>query len=708
MSHSPVGRAESLRIGTVDFVSPDEIKVLLDIEAPESVALNPGGPRPFPRVHGYVLIPVDDAFLVGQIEWLTVERSAYPHRRGMQDFGLIDLPYPLRKMSLNPLGTLRKGASRLEDEELYKFERGTDSFPTIGTSVLLPTDTQLRSIVESGKVRRIKIGTSPLASNAEVKVDPDRLFGRHLAVLGNTGSGKSCSVAGLIRWSLEQAYAEKGSTPNARFIILDPNGEYTKAFEQESPGVKARVFKVEPAVGEKLLKVPLWFWNSAEWCCFTQASPRAQRPTLIQALASVRDGEVVPEPNRPQAIRRFLRTIVSAMRMEKSKGTPWLGYPRPMSFFHKIEKWNQGLNPELAGLAGEQLATLTALTGAIETLCVPRRSPHPNWDFTLPEVENLITLASAAHAAFGGSEGDIMPIDVDAPRTFTGDDLVRAVEATAEMLDLSEYAETLLVRIRGLLANARMKPIIADGGDQSLEKWLADYVGTNGRDDGCISILDVSLVPSEVIHVITAVVARITFEALQRYRKLKGKTLPTVLVMEEAHTFIKRYKEHSENQDAATVCCQVFERIAREGRKFGLGLVVSSQRPSEMSPTVISQCNSFLLHRISNDQDQKLVNCLVPDNLRGLLRELPSLPSQNAILLGWASELPIMVKMNDLPRNQQPHSHDPDFWHVWTGKDEQGDPVAREADWAAVAADWVAPPSLADEPTVAPDEDIPF
>jgi DNA helicase HerA-like ATPase len=126
----------------------------------------------------------------------------------------------------------------------------------------------------------------------------------------------------------------------------------------------------------------------------------------------------------------------------------------------------------------------------------------------------------------------------------------------------------------------------------------------------------------------------------------------------------------------------VFERIAREGRKFGLGLVLSSQRPSELSATVLSQCNSFLLHRISNDQDQKLVHSLVPDNLRGLLRELPSLPSQNAILLGWASELPLLVKMNDLPKSQQPRSDDPDFWDVWTGKKE------RKADWKSVADDW--------------------
>ena len=86
-------------------------------------------------------------------------------------------------------------------------------------AVLLPTQSQLRAIVESGDNRRVRIGVSPLAANAEVKIDPDRLFGRHLAVLGNTGSGKSCSVAGLIRWSMDEARkARAGADPNARFI----------------------------------------------------------------------------------------------------------------------------------------------------------------------------------------------------------------------------------------------------------------------------------------------------------------------------------------------------------------------------------------------------------------------------------------------------------------------------------------------------------
>lgn len=689
MSQTPFEEAAGLRIGTVDYVSPDDIKVALDVEAPESVALNAGGPRPFPRVNGYLLILVDEAFLVGQVEWLTVERSSFPKRRGMQDFGLVDLPFPLRRLRLNPLGTLRKTAPA----GLYVFRRGADALPSVGAAVVLPTESQLRSIVESGERRRVKIGTSPLAGDAEVSVDPNRLFGRHLAVLGNTGSGKSCSVAGLIRWSLDQAsVARKGGRPNARFIVLDPNGEYSRAFGH-GDGLEAKIFKVAPGDGEHPLKVPLWFWNSAEWCSFTQASSKTQRPTLMHALRFVRDGQTSPTGDASHEMRRFLRTLVTTIRIEQNSGGPWGAFPKPKSFFEKLEKWREGLEPEVESFDGEQQEAVRTVVERLEGLCAPRRARYAHYDFTRSEVEDLLATMREAHSVFGGSEADILPADVDAPRPFDGASLLRGVEAAGELLNVSEHIETLLVRIRALLTDSRMQPILGDSSDTKLDEWLETYLGSDRAEDSCISIVDLSLVPTEVVHVVTAVIARMIFEALQRYLRAKGAALPTVLVMEEAHTFIKRYKEDLENQDAASICCQVFERIAREGRKFGLGLVLSSQRPSELSPTVLSQCNTFLLHRISNDRDQELVQRLVPDNLRGLLRELPSLPSQSAILLGWASELPVLVKMNYLPKSQQPRSDDPEFWGVWVGKDEDGKAITRTAEWEAIASDWQAGPA---------------
>lgn len=695
MSQAPFEQAGGLRIGTVDFVSPDRIEVALDIEAPEAVALNTGVPRPFPRVNGYLLIAVDEGFLAGQIEWLTVERSAFPKRRGMRDFGLIDLPYPLRKLRLNPLGMLRERAN-----ECFLFTRGADALPSVGATVLLPTEVQLRSIIESGEQRRVKIGTSPIAGNADVCVNPDRLFGRHLAVLGNTGSGKSCSVAGLIRWSLEQAdkvrvslssaqSSEQGHVdhPNARFIILDPNGEYSKAFRDGDSTVQARIFKVDSVDMRAVLKVPLWFWNSAEWGSFTQASTRTQKPLLRRALREIKAGRTgiveSTEEEKKLTLRKNLSSYLILIRGDLHSGAIKSDETK---FGFRLRAIEGDLDERIVEFPNNHLQEVK------EAIKLALQATHNSFvkdgitieyyrAFKESQIKLIVDVLQKSIESLGGVTYQETP-DEDVPLPFRGTDLADHLEVLSHQENVSQYLDFLIARIRTLLSEPKLKTIIDDTYGTTLEQWLNSYIGADNAKDGCISVIDLSLVPSEVVHIVTAVIARMTLEALQRYVALKGVALPTVMVMEEAHTFIKRYRDDIDNMDAATVCCQVFERIAREGRKFGLGLVLSSQRPSELSPTVLSQCNTFLLHRISNDRDQEIVHRLVPDNLRGLLRELPSLPSQNAILLGWASELPILVKMNDLPKPQQPRSDDPEFWNVWTGKKERG------IDWDTIADDW--------------------
>lgn len=683
MSQLPLEQAGTLRIGTVDFVSPDDIKIVLDIEAPESIALNTGGPRPFPRVNGYLLIPVDDSFLVGQVEWITVEHSPFPKRRGMRDFGLIDLPYPLRRLRLNPLGTLRTQTI----DGLNVFQRGADVLPSVGAAVILPTEDQLRSIVESGEHRRVRIGLSPTAGDAQVYVDPDRLFGRHLAVLGNTGSGKSCSVAGLIRWSLEQSEQKSSERPNARFIILDPNGEYSRAFDDEGT-VSARVFKVDPDDDKaRQLGVPLWFWNSAEWTSFTQASTGAQRPLLRRALREVKAGRVetteLSSEEKKLELRRYLSSRLISITGDFRSGAIQTEESR---FGYRLRAIAADLETKIVEFPDAHLgAVRDAISQAIQ-------ATHHSFEkggetieyyraFTEAQVTAIINALQESINSLGGLIYQEGPGE-DVPLPFRGTDLADHLEIIANQENASQYLDFLIARIRTFLSDPTLKTIIDRNDDITLSQWLKDHIGKNTSENSCVSVIDLSLVPSEVVHIVTAVIARMVFESLQRYVKLNGISLPTVLVMEEAHTFIKRYRQDLENQNSATVCCQVFERIAREGRKFGLGLVLSSQRPSELSPAVLSQCNTFLLHRISNDRDQELVGRLVPDNLRGLLRELPSLPSQSAILLGWASELPVLVRMNDLPSEQQPRSEDPEFWKVWTRE------VERMIDWDAIARDW--------------------
>lgn len=667
MSLSPIEHSASLRIGAVEFVAPDEIKVGLDLEAPDGIAANAGVPRAFPRINSYVLVATEMGHIVAQIEWIAVERSPFPKRKGFADYGLVDLPFPLRKMRANPLGLLKKSG----DE--FQFQRGVQIFPSIGEPVLIPTDEQLRAIVESGEKRRVKIGTSPLAANADVCVDPDRLFGRHLAVLGNTGSGKSCSVAGLIQWSLAAAKRD-GDNPNARFIVLDPNGEYARSFNG-----KGRVFRVGD--NKNPLQVPLWFWNSAEWCSFVQASARAQVPLLKQALRAMRNENFENSPPLDIQIKRYLGTLITFLKHDQSVNTPCASYPKAKGFHDKLCTWLNSIESFKQEMGAED-DRLDGIANSITIYKDNRCGPHPSYYANKDEVNKICEALTSAHKAFGGSEQDLLPKNEDIPVEFSGYVFVDFLEALAQETGNVQYIEFLLARIRTVLADTRMKDIIGDSIQITLEEWLKNYIGEDKAEGGCITVIDLSLVPAEIVHIITSVIARMTFEALQRYRKENGKSLPTVVVMEEAHTFIKRHKEDSENHSASSICCQIFEKIAREGRKFGLGLVLASQRPSELSPTVLSQCNSFLLHRISNDRDQELIHRLVPDNLRGLLRELPSLPSQQAILLGWASELPMMVRMNDLAEDERPHSEDPDFWDVWQGTSK------RNVNWQSIADEW--------------------
>lgn len=674
MITTPIEYLASLRVGTVEYISPDRIEVQLDIESPDSIALNTGTPRNFPRINGYVMIPVDLGFVVGQVVWITIQRSPYPKRSGFQDFGLIDLPFPLRKMELQPVGTL------IAKNEGYQFKRGLETFPSVGDIVILPTEEQLRSIIESGNNRRVYIGNSPLVGNAKVMIDPDRLFGRHLAVLGNTGSGKSCSVAGLIRWSLESAkeqLCDKSKAVNSRFIVLDPNGEYSKAFSDKTDA-KLYTVNLEAEDKKRQLEVPLWFWNTDEWCGFTKASPKTHRTTIVHALKSVKSGIVFEQLSKQRELASYVRTVIDTIEINKAAGNPWGKFPLPKNFHTSVEKWTSGINSD-ENYPEELKKAIQSFKIKAKELIDARTGMYPHYDYTKEEVDSLIILLKNIYAKAGGREEDFLPVDEDSPITFTGENFIRAIEANAEILNTTDYIVTLMPRIKTLLTDVRVKKVI-DNENLNLGEWLESYIGSDNKES--LTIIDLSLLPSEVTGIITAVIARMVFEAQQRYLKLNKQCLPTVLVMEEAHYFIKRYNDDAENIGPATQCCKVFEKIAREGRKFGLGLVLSSQRPSELSPTVLSQCNSFLLHRISNDRDQELVSRLLPDNMKGILREMPSLPSQYAVLLGWASELPVMVKMRTLQKNQCPQSDDPDFWDVWIGTE------SRKIDWTVIANEW--------------------
>lgn len=669
---SPTEDEARLVIGAVEEVSPGRIVIALELDAPHATALIAGHPISFPRIGGFVIIPTEVGRVVAVVTWIGIERASYPKRPGLKDFGLIDLPFPLRRMALTPLGTLGGGATRLE--------RGVSVFPSVGDPARLPTPGETLALVQAESPDdRVEIGRSVVARTATVTVDPNRLFGRHLAVLGNTGSGKSCSVAGVIRWSLDAAEQASGRSARARFIVLDPNGEYRRAFDGLS--TPTRVLQVPPPDAPAgALKVPAWFWNSHEWVSFVQAAPGAQRPVLLHALRDLRAGGTT-EVDIAAKLARNLHGFRAMLRSAVQGG--------PEVFAH----WRGALDCKraLAGVvaaSSDYESALDAVTKAsVDAATAAAQSLFDSKDqyevFTQLELETVIAALDDAYDALpeirsppGASE--------DAPIPFVVEDLLDHIEFLAEVhpsfSDTARYLGSLTMRISSLLGDPRIRDVIGADANEPLDSWLDGFLG---GEEGAITVVDLSLVPSEIVQLVTGVIARILFEALRRHHRRRGEALPTVIVLEEAHNFVARRRAPDEGigtpQDH---CVATFERIAREGRKFGCSLVISSQRPAELSETVLAQCNTFLLHRLVNDRDQQLVRRLVPDALGGLLDELPALPARHAVLLGWATTLPTLVEIRELEAEFRPHAADPGYWESWTA-DEPPD-VA----WGALVADW--------------------
>lgn len=671
-------------IGSVEFVSPREIKVLLEINAPQSTAINTGVPQLFPKVNGFVLIPNESGALVGIISWVGIEHSPYPKRKGYKDFDLIDLPFPLRKLSISPLGVLK------ESDGNYEIERGVYSYPSVGDIVVVPNQAQLRAIVQNKDCHaKVKIGISSMAANAPVYINPDRVFGRHIAVLGNTGSGKSCSVAGLIRWSLEAAKKEleEDKKLNSRFIVLDPNGEYGKTFDGLCNVRKFQVVLNENTVEDTLvkqLKVPSWMWNSYEWSSIAQASGKTQRPLLRKTLREVRYGGRLDENDSLIAPRRFLISILVSLRNFERQGiTAIANWPGKNNLGETLQSSTNSLSTFLEKITDEPKQKIEAIIATINAVLQRRPRTGNNYPaFELKDIQEVCNSITDSQNVFGELISYQGP-DEDSPVFFTNEDFLSHIERLSQENNAQQYMDFFMMRVRSILTDSRIASVIETKTKEetTLEEWLGEYIGNND-DNGSINIIDLSLLPSEILFVIVSVLSRVIFEAHQRFRRMTGTILPTTLVVEEAHNFIKRYDGDSDEITANKLCSQSFEKIAKEGRKFGLGLMLSSQRPSELSQTVLSQCNSFLLHRLVNDKDQEMVKKLVPDNLGSILNELPILPTKKAILLGWAAPIPIIVEMNTLKEEDRPKSKDPEFWDVWTGKQK------REVNWKDITDEW--------------------
>ena len=228
----------------------------------------------------------------------------------------------------------------------------------------------------------------------------------------------------------------------------------------------------------------------------------------------------------------------------------------------------------------------------------------------------------------------------------------------------------MIARLENKLSDRRLG-FMFQGGDATLQmEWLNDLVqallaGTEEKTEGGIKIIDFSEVPSDILPLIVSLIARLAF-FVQQWTPSE-KRHPVAILCDEAHLYVP---ERAKASAADEVSIEIFERIAKEGRKYGVGLVIISQRPSEVNRTVLSQVSNFIAMRLTNADDQNVVKKLLPDSLGGFGEILPVLDTGEAIVVGDASLLPSRIRID--PPVNKPNSGTVDFWDEWAGDTVKG------------------------------------
>jgi uncharacterized protein len=487
-----------------------------------------------------------------------------------------DIPVETRQRDLLRvvlLGTYRTVDGTKRDT----FKRGADSYPLVESLCWVVDGLNLQKLMgllakQLEPEKRLQLGTFVADPTTAAVADGDRLFQRHAALLGSTGSGKSWAVA-LI---LERAH--KLNHPN--LIVFDMHGEYAPLTEGDAP--IARKFRIAGpgdlgVEDDSVLYLPWWYLNQEE----------------MQALLLDRSEENAPN----QAAR--LTHHVRSLKHERLIAD---GHTELAARFTVDSPVPYSLGDLLACLENDDTEMVTGAKG-------PKQGPF-----------------------FGR---------------------------------LTRFVNRMRSRVEDRRHGFMFSPPEEATGYASLHELACRLLGT----DPGIKIIDFSEVPSDVLPVVVGVLARLLYE-IHFWTDDKKRT-PITLVCDEAHLYLP-----SGNADAAELrALDVFERISKEGRKYGVSLLVVSQRPSDVSKTVLSQCNNFVVLRLTNDQDQAVVKRLMPDSMDGLTAALPLLDVGEALLLGDAIILPTRIKL-DVPKIK-PASATKNFWTEWDDKPvEKADLVA--------------------------------
>jgi DNA helicase HerA-like ATPase len=274
------------------------------------------------------------------------------------------------------------------------------------------------------------------------------------------------------------------------------------------------------------------------------------------------------------------------------------------------------------------------------------------------------------------SEAALAEFDRDKPIPFSLDEVTnhitylqaaRVQKDKVEQVTASDFSSTfksILDKIRVLRLDLRIRFMMQNwtANSPSLSKIIEQLVGSDQGGKRDVRIIDISGLPNEVAGPLAAMLARLLFQYKLYQTQDERKRDPVLLVCEEAHRYVP---DRGEAEYAAAQAA--VRRIAREGRKYGLGLMLVSQRPSDVESTVIAQCGTWLVLRLTNSADQAHVARFLPDSLAGMTRALPALAQQEALFVGEGAAIPARIRIRDLTESQLPRSNTVSFASGWSG-----------------------------------------
>lgn len=550
----------------------------------------------------------------------------------------LELMKPRRVASVQLLGTIE------HSDDDPSFSPGISVLPTLDTPAEIGSPDVLRAVFEIPPRRNkpegygekdfdcdLKIGFPTGQARNVVRASYNDLFSRPLAIVGNTGSGKSYSVSSLIQKAMK---ALDGAAEEPHVFILDINGEYEKAFPSGKAAARLpdRIYLNGEEFG-----IPLWFLNAEEICSWLSAAEQTQEPVLKDwwAIAKGGDAGQVANLNTLQSALSSIEKLLADLQkiQRKSAGSYCdliVGYLVDSGIDTKTFEGLFAAHKAITGFNQEVLANAAQIEAEARKI----------------QDEIRAQIVGGSHVGEQAARTADSPLPISRS-TLTDPSLINRAVSKEDTIRVDAHLTTLKLRLKTRLDDRRWHSFLnyEDAATKipNLESWFARF-GLGKAIGPKVSVLDLSMLSNEILPYACAVIGRLLLEARERLPAASRYKHPWVLVLEEAHNYARPAR--TDEDRGHRLARLAYERIAKEGRKFGLSLMIASQRPSEISQTIISQCANFISHRLQNPDDIDHFRRIIPMQARRLLDQVTILSSGEAIVFGSAFHIPTRVQLD--------------------------------------------------------------